>query len=311
MYTAYAPFQSDTNDLLSMVCQLQIFFTLLASIIRRANPDSPLMEVLLNVFVLTPVGLALFFQMGMLEKLQRCSKFILSKTSVDERFIIFIDKILGTEKLYENEPNEQEPTWENRYRGTSLFSSTGAAQQEDLASQVLNGGEDPLAHLNAIDEIDKSTAAAGGDRNSARKSSTRVAQYERKLVVESTPETLAVRLQSAWRGAKGRQIARTHRVRLMTMWEPSEQSLHAHALNTRTMMFCKKCQVRVGDQDARFCPRCATGLTRHLVNDSAVNETDRSMSSDGDGVSQFASDVLMFLGIGRQEDAPPSGAAAV
>lgn len=75
--------------------------------------------------------------MGMLEKLKRCGKFIFSKTSVDERLIAFIDRMIGTQKLYEEEPAEEKPTWENRNRGTSLFSVTGAAQQ-DLASQVRN-----------------------------------------------------------------------------------------------------------------------------------------------------------------------------
>ena len=47
MYTAFAPFIEPSDDILSIVCQLQVFFALLSAILKRANPTSNVMNVVM------------------------------------------------------------------------------------------------------------------------------------------------------------------------------------------------------------------------------------------------------------------------
>ena len=131
MYTAYAPFTSHSNDILSMVCQLQIFFTLLSSILRRANPESALMALVMNLFVLMPVTLAICFQFGLLDKLSRCKAYLFGKTTLDDRMVQMVDKMLGTKKLYEEEAVK--PSWEDRNRGSTTPFALSSEAQNDLA----------------------------------------------------------------------------------------------------------------------------------------------------------------------------------
>lgn len=59
IYSAYAPYVDASDDNLSSVCQLSIFFSLLASIVTSVYPNDPIMEVLLPVLLIVPVVLAI------------------------------------------------------------------------------------------------------------------------------------------------------------------------------------------------------------------------------------------------------------
>jgi len=73
MYMMYAPFISDSDDLLSQVCQMQIFFTLVSGLVQAADPENPAMAILLPVLVLVPPLAAVIFQTGLLAALGRLS----------------------------------------------------------------------------------------------------------------------------------------------------------------------------------------------------------------------------------------------
>ena len=69
----YAPFIDDGDDLLSQICQLQIFFSLLSSIILKTNPNSPTMGVLLPILIGVPPVSAFIFESGVLDELAKLS----------------------------------------------------------------------------------------------------------------------------------------------------------------------------------------------------------------------------------------------
>ena len=68
----YSPFEDSGDDLLSVVCQLQIFFSLLSSIILKTDPDSPTMAVLLPILIAVPPVAAFIFESGLLDELHKC-----------------------------------------------------------------------------------------------------------------------------------------------------------------------------------------------------------------------------------------------
>ena len=70
----YAPFEDDGDDLLSQICQLQIFFSLLSSIILKTNPNSPAMGVILPILIGVPPLSAFIFESGVLDELKKLSK---------------------------------------------------------------------------------------------------------------------------------------------------------------------------------------------------------------------------------------------
>ena len=72
-YMMYAPFIDDGDDLLSQICQLQIFFSLLSSIILKTNPNSPAMGVLLPILIGVPPISAFVFESGLLDELAKLS----------------------------------------------------------------------------------------------------------------------------------------------------------------------------------------------------------------------------------------------
>jgi len=67
IYMMYSPFIDDDDDLLSQFCQLQIFFSLLSSIMLRTNPGSKVMSVLLPIIIWLPPVLAMALEGGLLD----------------------------------------------------------------------------------------------------------------------------------------------------------------------------------------------------------------------------------------------------
>ena len=70
-YMMWAPFIDDGDDFLSQICQLQIFISLLSTIVLKANPDSQFMSIFLVVMLATPPILAFVFESGVLEELAK------------------------------------------------------------------------------------------------------------------------------------------------------------------------------------------------------------------------------------------------
>lgn len=60
----YAPFEDDGDDLLSQLCQSQIFFSLLSSIVLKAAPNSPTMGVVLPILIALPPLASIAFESG-------------------------------------------------------------------------------------------------------------------------------------------------------------------------------------------------------------------------------------------------------
>ena len=70
MYMMYAPFEDDGDDLLSQLCQLQIFFSLLSSIILKAAPNSVVLGYMLPVMIAVPPLCGLAFEAGLIETIK-------------------------------------------------------------------------------------------------------------------------------------------------------------------------------------------------------------------------------------------------
>ena len=67
----YAPFIDDGDDFLSQICQMQIFFSLLSSIILQTDPNSPVMAVLLPILIAVPPVSGFIFESGVLDELKK------------------------------------------------------------------------------------------------------------------------------------------------------------------------------------------------------------------------------------------------
>ena len=72
-YMMYAPFIDDGDDLLSQICQMQIFFSLLSSIILKTNPNSPAMAFILPLLIGFPPLMGFVFESGILDELKKIS----------------------------------------------------------------------------------------------------------------------------------------------------------------------------------------------------------------------------------------------
>jgi hypothetical protein len=71
-YMMYAPFEDDGDDFLSQVCQLQIFFSLLSSIVLKADPHNELLASLLPFLIAVPPLVACCFELGLIDAMKTC-----------------------------------------------------------------------------------------------------------------------------------------------------------------------------------------------------------------------------------------------
>ena len=69
----YAPFIDDGDDFLSQICQMQIFFSLLSTIILQTKPNSPVMAVVLPILIVFPPVSGFIFESGVLDELKKIS----------------------------------------------------------------------------------------------------------------------------------------------------------------------------------------------------------------------------------------------
>ena len=66
----YAPFEDDGDDLLSQVCQLQVFLSLVSSIILKEDSENATLGYVLPVLILMPPLFAVAFESGLLDFLR-------------------------------------------------------------------------------------------------------------------------------------------------------------------------------------------------------------------------------------------------
>ena len=70
----FAPFEDPEDDLLSQVCQLQVFFSLLSTIILKSKPDSQFMATMMPILLAVPPVCACIFESGLLEEIHKISR---------------------------------------------------------------------------------------------------------------------------------------------------------------------------------------------------------------------------------------------
>ena len=141
MYTAYAPFKKPTDDWLSIICQLQVFVTLLVTIIRRANPDSLLVPYLMNGFLMLPLTASIVFNLDLIGRCTRWRNWLLSLSTIDESLVRAFDSLIGAEKMYTEtqiKTGQKEPV---DMSGALLFSM---APVEAASAAVHDSKELPL-----------------------------------------------------------------------------------------------------------------------------------------------------------------------
>ena len=66
-YCAFAPYENRSDDVLSAVCQVAIFISLVASIVTNAFPNDPAMSVLLPALLFLPPALSMLFEIKFFE----------------------------------------------------------------------------------------------------------------------------------------------------------------------------------------------------------------------------------------------------
>ena len=116
-YMMYAPFIDDGDDLLSQVCQLQIFFSLLSAIVLKTNPNSAAMGYILPIMILIPPLAAVVFECGLLEMISSslqaadngfptpCGRI---GVGMRARAVTFLERLLGVKHVTGEEVDEEE-----------------------------------------------------------------------------------------------------------------------------------------------------------------------------------------------------------
>ena len=73
-YMMYAPYVNDDDDRIAQICQVQIFFALLSSVMLRYSPDrlagAANIDVLLSILTILPISLALYLETPLSEYLR-------------------------------------------------------------------------------------------------------------------------------------------------------------------------------------------------------------------------------------------------
>ena len=167
----YAPFIDAGDDLLSQICQMQIFFSLLSTIILQANPNSPLMGVLLPMLIAFPPLSGFIFESGVLEELAKLSggdngwpiPFTGGKrvgVGLKAKTVSTLERILGVKQAPE-EPEEEdadvvESTTASSIGAFSLANTAAALPSEAGASEI------EASEMN-VSEADAANGADGAD----------------------------------------------------------------------------------------------------------------------------------------------------
>ena len=119
-YMMYSPFINDGDDLLSQICQMQIFFSLLSTIILQTNPNSPAMAAILPILIAFPPLMGFVFESGVLKELKKLSSpddngwpipFTGGKrigVGIRAKSIKFLERLLGVKKLEKQREDEED-----------------------------------------------------------------------------------------------------------------------------------------------------------------------------------------------------------
>ena len=117
-YMMFAPYVNSGDDMLSQICQFQIFFSLLSKIILQTNANNPVMGILLPVMLALPPVTGFIFQSGVLGEIGKINA--VTKDGFEtpcgtfgvgwrEKLIAILEKILGVKQLpIEGEDEEEE-----------------------------------------------------------------------------------------------------------------------------------------------------------------------------------------------------------
>lgn len=114
----YAPFIDDGDDLLSQVCQLQIFFSLLSAIVLKTNPNSEAMGYILPAMIMVPPIAAVVFEMGLIEAIAKAAEsadngiptpFGRVGVGIRARAVIVLERLLGVKHVTGEEEEESAP----------------------------------------------------------------------------------------------------------------------------------------------------------------------------------------------------------
>ena len=100
MYVAYAPYEDDDNDQLSIVCQSIIFFTLLSGVVMACSTSASYVDILLPVCIVVPLLYVVFVKTGLAALWTSLKKKYGSKKKGQGRFTLWLDRLLGTPVKY-------------------------------------------------------------------------------------------------------------------------------------------------------------------------------------------------------------------
>ena len=107
LYAGFAPYADPRDDMLATICQVSIFFSLVASIVTRAWPEDDVMRVLLPMLVIVPPLLAFMFESPLLDELNKLflrdeegklGRWGAAVLTVCEWFTFKLDQAIGTRR---------------------------------------------------------------------------------------------------------------------------------------------------------------------------------------------------------------------
>ena len=150
----YAPFIDEGDDLLSQICQMQIFFSLLSSIILKNNPSSPAMALILPLLVGFPPLMGFVFESGILDELKKmsapddngwpipCSGGKRIGVGIRAKNVKRLERLLGVrhlekerEELEDNSVMTLQDFWRNKRKSQALANQIREAQLLKLLQQ--------------------------------------------------------------------------------------------------------------------------------------------------------------------------------
>ena len=179
-YCAFAPYINSTDDLLSAICQLTIFFSLVASIVTKEFPNDHAMSVLLPVLLLLPIVLTFLSE---IEFFSFCHSYLSrddqKESSVSQRlnacrkgFISWLDRVLGTERMHNK--------FLNRLQGTGNVHNISSSS-----------GHHHRVSADGIDDGETSSRSPALSPGSARRRIALLRIWNTAQVVPTSPDQVA------------------------------------------------------------------------------------------------------------------------
>ena len=134
--------------MLSQVCQLQVFFSLLSTIILKAKPNSPAMATLMPILLAVPPVCAFIFESGVLDEIHKMAQARVF-VGCSATLLTVLERCLGVKQPAESMDKEGgDNDEENELQLMDDEGGEGDEENEEQAAAILaSAASYPQPHL--------------------------------------------------------------------------------------------------------------------------------------------------------------------